>query len=402
MSRVLPVGPSVLDLDAATRRWPQRKSAVAGLLYLWFAMAIGAYYLVLLSRSFANDLWWPNYNTSGYELFLVDAINHALEQRLAGVVDLTELAMPRSYASTQLPTPHPAYVRSLLLAELTSIEYAIRNIRNMTAEQSMMLPTLFCYVDFGQRWELAHTVARQARCKEKYRFNGAVYLDAVVRNVQWARLMDAVGHLLDQAVFAALSASGSHGDTWLTATANANLSLVDEATYWRSLGVTHFQLQWQNYAYTGLQSTMTVVNALGIAATIELHRIKFQQGPWTTHVFNMLFLNEIYAMQKCGQSLVRYSTNYVLNSPCSYFGSQGFEDFLGLSDSRGRFVKQTGLVRDAIGPFLSVDLFVLPPPTAVVKAIASFQRVLYQAVQANATRRGRPMSTFFTAATPCA
>ncbi|KDO18158.1 hypothetical protein SPRG_16433 [Saprolegnia parasitica CBS 223.65] len=246
MSRVQPAGPWQYDLDAASRLWSQRKVAIAGLVYLWSAMAIGAYYLVLLSRSFANDLWWPSFNTTGYQLFLVDAINHALEQRLSGVVDLTQLVMPKSYGATQLPVPHPTRARALLLTELTSIEYAILNIRNMSADQSMMLPTLFCYVDFGQRWELAHTVARQTRCKERYHFNGAIYLD----------------------------------------------------------------------------------------------------------------------------SLVRHSTNYIMEAQCIYATTPGFEGFVGLSDDRGRFVQQTGLVRDAIGPFLSVDLF---------------QRVLYQAVQANAT-----------------
>ncbi|KDO23595.1 hypothetical protein SPRG_10790 [Saprolegnia parasitica CBS 223.65] len=348
-------------------------------------MAIGAYYLVLLSRSFANDLWWPSFNTTGYQLFLVDAINHALEQRLSGVVDLTQLVMPKSYSATQLPVPHPTRARALLLTELTSIEYAILNIRNMSADQSMTLPTLFCYVDFGQRWELAHTVARQARCKERYRFNGAIYLDAIVRNVQWGRLMDAYSDDLNEAVFAAVNASGTDGHEWFTATAAASLSLVDEATHWRSFGVTRFELQWQNIAFTGLQSTMTVVNALGIATTIELQRPTYAQGSWTSNIFNVFFMNEIFFAATCDQSLVRHSTNYIMETQCIYSATPGFEGFLGLSDSRGRFVKQTGLVRDAIGPFLSVDLFVLPPPTALLDAIASFQRVLYQAVQANAT-----------------
>ncbi|EQC25355.1 hypothetical protein SDRG_16765 [Saprolegnia diclina VS20] len=360
--------------------------AVLGLLYLWFAMAVGAYYLVPLSYTFGNDLW-PGYNSSGYELFLVDAINSILEQpHVDNIINLSAVRIAKSYApstTSHLPEPHPTLARALLLTKLTSIEYAIANVRNMSADQTLMLPTHFCYVDFGRRWELAHSDVRQARCEARYRTNGAVDLDAILRNQNWTSLMGVDGDNLQMAVLDAITASGDAGHAWLNATTHCASSLQDEAAYWRSFELTHFTLQWQNNAFTGLQSTLTVLNPFNLASTLELHRSTYVRGPWTSSIFNVFFMNEIYFMAACGQSLVRDATNYFRNAQCIYSATPEFEGFLGLSDSNGQFVHQTGLVRDTVGPFLSVDLFVVAPPPALVTAITAFEQRLYLMLEAN-------------------
>ncbi|KDO24867.1 hypothetical protein SPRG_09512 [Saprolegnia parasitica CBS 223.65] len=351
-------------------------------------MTAAAYYLVPLSYTFGNDLWWPGYNSSGYALFLVDAINNILEQPPEDtIIDLSALKMAKSYApSTRLvPEPHPTHARALLLTKLTFIEYAIANIRNTSADQTLMVPTHFCYVDFDRRWELAHSNARQARCEARYRANGAVYLAAILRNQNWTSFMRVYGEHLQVAVLNAVTSSGTAGHAWLNATAHCSSSLQDEAAHWRSFGVTHFTLQWQNNAFTGLQSSLTVVNPLNLAFTLELLHSTYTQGPWTSNTLNIFFMNEIFFMAMCGQSLVRGATNYFGLAQCVYSATPEFEGFLGLSDADGHFVQQTGLVRDAIGPFLSVDLFVVAPPPPLITVIAAFEQRLYTLLEANSS-----------------
>ncbi|OQR84397.1 hypothetical protein ACHHYP_13423 [Achlya hypogyna] len=374
--------------------------AVAGLLYLWAAMACSSYYLLLLSRSFANDLWWPQYNTSGYRVFLVDAINAGLEQKLSGPFDIHALAVDKTYWGSVLPSPHPTYARALVTTQLTDIEYAIGNLRNISSDGVFRIHTMYCWVDFNRQWEVAHTDRRQQRCNDRYRANAAVYLEAVLRNTNWDALLATNGQDVVIAVFDAVAGSSVAGGTWLDDTANANLSIPDEAALWRRANLARFQLQWQNLVSTGLQAQIAVVNALGIESEVELQRTVYASGPWTSNIFNVFLLNEIYFLATCNMSLVRNASNYFLDSQCVYSATAGFEGFVGLNDLDGNFVQQTGAVRDVLGPFLSVDLFVLPVPGAFLEATTSFASDLRKSVADNDTFAGLYRSLTPMAATP--
>lgn len=50
--------------------------------------------------------------------------------------------------------------------------------------------TQYCWVDFEQIFECAHTVvARRVRCAARFTPNGAMYIEAVLRNQIWTEFV---------------------------------------------------------------------------------------------------------------------------------------------------------------------------------------------------------------------
>ncbi|OQR95413.1 hypothetical protein ACHHYP_00090, partial [Achlya hypogyna] len=62
--------------------------AFSSLVYLTSSLTCCIYYLSLLSPSFANDLWWADFNLSGHEAFLVDLANVKLAFTSATTLDV--------------------------------------------------------------------------------------------------------------------------------------------------------------------------------------------------------------------------------------------------------------------------------------------------------------------------
>ncbi|OQR94963.1 hypothetical protein THRCLA_08052, partial [Thraustotheca clavata] len=161
---------------------------LAGITYILSSVFLSVIYVVILTPSFANDLWWANYTLSGTQALLIDIINQFLNTNTNGSFDVLspEAIMFKEYTSTQsYATLYFPYIHTEILGRLTSIEYAVKNLRQLSPYWTMRMNVQYCWVDFNQTFEMAHTELRQARCMVNYRQNAAVHLEAVLRNQQW-------------------------------------------------------------------------------------------------------------------------------------------------------------------------------------------------------------------------
>ncbi|KAF0719814.1 hypothetical protein As57867_000780, partial [Aphanomyces stellatus] len=295
--------------------------AILGAIYIGLSTASCIWYLSLLNPSFANDIWWAKYSPSGTQALVVDLFNTRLVTQGTGSLDILApvATMDKTYETAVATTDiYPTYVRRLLLSELTSLEFAVINLRSLSASWSVFMCSQYCWVDLTRQFEVAHTADRQQRCYDRYHANGAVYLETVLRNQVWADFIStnggddggftvAIQNWLDQ-----LPA----GQTWLktTSTARDTTNVDQEVAYWRARNISLFQLQWQNRGQTGISESLVIQNALG--------------HTWTSVSMYWLFVNDMGVMVNVNRSLIRSANNSFLMSPFVEM-----ESMLGLQDS---------------------------------------------------------------------
>ncbi|OQR82372.1 hypothetical protein ACHHYP_16161 [Achlya hypogyna] len=361
-------------------------AAVAGLVWVWLGFAGSLWYIAVLSPSFSNDFWWPHYNASGYQVLLVDVVNTFLQFQSSGPINISSIVILQTYAGSVLtPIPRATYTMGLATHGLSDIVYAILNLRNLSAIEAAWLPTQYCWVDFDQRWELAHTVQRQARCAARMRSNGAVFLEATLRNQVWYDVVAAYGAGFEPAIERGLAATVA-GQEWLVLVQTANATVVVEVDFWRSKNISTYELQWQNYRLPGLDESLVAINALGIAQPVTLKAIAARTGPWTTVNYNFFFLNDVGVVGgNCNMSLVRGTPRYFLDDYCMSAMTTDFEGAAFMTDDYGQYINQSGLSHAYLGPFLSVDMWVLPVPVQLRELYALYHTRLHDQVLASST-----------------
>ncbi|OQR84616.1 hypothetical protein ACHHYP_13105 [Achlya hypogyna] len=369
-------------------------SKVAGLLYMYTSVACGFYYVYILTPTFGNDLWWPGYNVSGYQAFVVDVTNRALATARSGPLDLfgPNAIMAKSYTSLQPTTAvAQAYPWRVILDECTSVEYAVTNLRTISASWSTRMMSQYCWVDFKQQWELAHTTGRLARCRRRYATNGAVYFEAVMRNVVWDDFMATWGGPGDEftVVIGLALMESAAGISWLnkTSVARDTTLIADEINYWGSYGITSFQLQWSNRRGPGITESMVITNALGIEQEVTLKNMAITTGPWSTEIMYWRLLNDLFILQTYNRSLVRQASNFYALNLSATQPPVDFEVHQGLCNPSGNCASQTGLVHSFIGPFLSIDMFYVRVPLPLIDFYNAYMKSLQTALAGNATLR---------------
>ncbi|KDO21070.1 hypothetical protein SPRG_13863 [Saprolegnia parasitica CBS 223.65] len=374
--RVAP-GPTTSDttvVDAALlsliRAWQPRYRlvVVAGLVYMWLSLACSVYFLSLTVPSLSSDTWWPHYNVSSYEAYLVDVVNNALVTRKAGFLDV------ESAAPLEATVPTPAYAQHLIFNELNTVTYAITNLRTLQASWSLRMNTQYCYVDFEKKFEIAHTRLRQARCATKYVANGAVYLEALLRNANWTAFEFAWGHYFNVAVKTSLEATRD-GRLWLATTTSARetTSIDQEIAVWENANLTHFTLQWQNRWLTGISETMAIQNALGSNQEVTLKQLPRISGPWTSLTLYWIPYNTMWLMSTLNRSLVFDSANYFGANLSASMPAVSIEAWANFYPTPGN---QSAVVQASIGPLPSVDTWFLAAPPSLLAFHQSFVLLL--------------------------
>ncbi|KAF0714692.1 hypothetical protein As57867_003731, partial [Aphanomyces stellatus] len=170
-SPVIPAGQVLVRVNSTA---PGRRVYIGvwrGFAYVLGSLACSCVYLVVLEPAFAND-------------FLVDQ----LVTQANGTLDVlaSTASMDKSYDSSVATTDiYQTYIRRLVLSELTTVEYAVVNLRGLSGHHCMWMATQYCWVDLNQTFEIAHSTARQTRCASRYATNGAVYMETVLRNQDW-------------------------------------------------------------------------------------------------------------------------------------------------------------------------------------------------------------------------
>ncbi|KDO15885.1 hypothetical protein SPRG_18579, partial [Saprolegnia parasitica CBS 223.65] len=351
------------------------------MLYVLVSLGTGLWYLSLLSPSLANDLWWAGYSPARHEAFLIDVINAQLMLTRASALNVyaADATVNKVYASATASstTIPPTYARRIVFSELTSIEYAVPQLRLLSARWSMRMCVQHCWVDFNKTFQVAHTELRQRRCEESYATNAAVYMEATLRNVVWTDYVAVWGGEngpFTVAVELALQET-SHGRLFLrgVATARAMTSVADELIYWRRHNLRSFELQWQNRYRPGVTETMVMQNALGMPQLLTLKDVPQGAGPWTSVILFWLPLNNLWQNQMFNRSLIRGSSRYFLANISVDLPALDVEVMHGNTNVPGQFAAQAAQFRRLIGPFQSVDSLHVPVPISLLKAVAALR-----------------------------
>ncbi|OQR85425.1 hypothetical protein ACHHYP_11837 [Achlya hypogyna] len=348
---------------------------IAGAVYLVGSIAADVYYLSLLEPSVINDLFWAGFNTTGMQSFVADAFN----QQLSTTDDLSVLALdapallfPNDYGSADNRIlVNPAYPRAVLSLHLTTVPDAIKGLRAVTMDYAAWLPTQNCWVDFDRRWELAHTLKRQARCAVVDVDNGAVYLEALLRNVDWEDWSNAVGEVFETSI-SSIVAQSDDGERWVAATAEGAGSIDDEVALWRSKNVTRFALQWHNLWQSGITETVYIENALGMQQSITIKNIPraARDYTWTSLECYWGLFNDLWASSVLDVPLVRINGSEV-----------DFEVVRGYNAT----VATVQLVHAHVGPFLSIDMRYVPLPASLIAYVGSY-RTLFGSLRRSSAR----------------
>ncbi|KAF0713850.1 hypothetical protein As57867_004173, partial [Aphanomyces stellatus] len=333
---------------------------------------------LIMQPSFANDVWWANYTPSVDQAFVVDLFNDRLALQSSGPLDVLSpnAFLSKSYSSVEYATTeyYPTYARRLVLTELTSIEYAIANLRSIPSSDVVYLSTIYCWVDLNRQFELAHTRARQQRCVDRYSRNGAVYLESVLRNQIWAGFIHAYGDIFSIAIGNWLQTETA-GQMWLntTAIALATTTLAQEEAYWLSHNISYFELLWENEYQPGITETMSIENALGLTQVIELKNTAYAYNYlFTSNVMHWHLDEDLNHLADLNFSLVRSANN-------SFFASSNFDMQEYVVSSiwpNGSPVYPVQIFQTSVGPFLSVDTIYISIPMALIELIQYFQAVL--------------------------
>ncbi|KDO28637.1 hypothetical protein SPRG_06492, partial [Saprolegnia parasitica CBS 223.65] len=334
------------------------------------------------------------YNVTGHEAFLIDLVNGHLATTTTAASTLNVLApsatVQASYAApVSFTAVFPTYARRAIMTELTSIAYAVPQLRTLSASWSMRMNVQHCYVDFGQFFEVAHSRQRQARCKKWHATNAAVYMEATLRNVVWADFVEIWGGdngpftksiqqpLLESARGAAFLGS--------LASARHSTSIEDEIHYWHRVGMRHFQLQWQNLWQPGISETIFVQNALGMQQVVTLKNVPRTNGPWTSLNFFWMPLNDIWTGYDANRSMVRDTSTYFGANVSASMPAINLEVLNGNIDISGGFAGPAFLVRSSIGPFLSIDCLYQGVPPALAQLYMTYQSSLFEQLLNNAS-----------------
>ncbi|KDO23596.1 hypothetical protein SPRG_10791 [Saprolegnia parasitica CBS 223.65] len=194
--------------------------------------------------------------------------------------------------------------------------------------------------------------------------NAAVYLESLLRNVEWDDWVACWGPSFGSAFGNDLSTT-RQGHIFLASVSQPRISVADEVAYWQRYGLQSYELQWQNFKIIGLDNTYRIVNALGLTYPFTLqrsqgqYRLEFQ----TTYKLYWSLANDLANLPN--------QTSLLRSSPVFAYANTSLEDvylanatFLTAPLPAGYAV-----VRAALGPFGAIDAkYVEVPP--VVRAVA--------------------------------
>ncbi|KAF0713998.1 hypothetical protein As57867_004098, partial [Aphanomyces stellatus] len=359
-------------IESSTR---ERLIIVAGVGYIILTLSSSVYFVVLARPSLANNLYWAHYNTSCTESYLIDIANVKLSTTGHDVLNLLapDASMRKNYANAaqSQPTFEPGYARRVLFTELNTVHQAILNIRR--SPNQWWFDAQYCWVDFNQTWDVAHTAARSLRCRQRYQDNGASYIEGLLRNIDWHGFLGICGDWWNKVVAAELQRTPV-GVQWLADRPSASLELDvnAEVAHWHSWNLTRYDLQWQNKFVAAMAETLVAENALTFQTSMQLKLISPAQGPWTSVLLFWNFQNDLWMSYLCNVSVVRSAANHF------DVAGPSVTSLYGLQDAEGEYAQQTSVFYTKLGPFGSADALYTTLPSSLVQLYTTFKTTLYQ------------------------
>ncbi|EQC31162.1 hypothetical protein, variant [Saprolegnia diclina VS20] len=379
--------------DRRLSQWLRYSIALAGLAYLGGTLTSNVAYISVLGDAMANDFGWSGFSTAGTYVFLARIFH---EQLVLGT-NATELfvTLPTYGDVSQLyntsdtsttwwdsASHQVLYDPNVLL--LTDI---VKGLRSMNPCQLPWMFTQYCFLDFGQQWEMANSVARQRRCeRDTMASNAAVYLEASLRNVRdWAAWNTCWRSSFEIGIARELMASPT-GRLWLATTRTASTSIEGEVGYWQRYGKRAYVLQWQNYKTSSFSDALTVTSALGLTYTLPISKRDgaMHLDAQTSLRMYWSWANDLLAIADnssliAGRSLLRSSAAFAFSNVSSgdlLVQAQHLPSPL----SAG-----LALVRDLVRPFGSMDVIYVPCPDAIRRYYGSFTSSVHSVLLTNLT-----------------
>ncbi|RHY79706.1 hypothetical protein DYB31_007179, partial [Aphanomyces astaci] len=361
----------IFDSHAAMTLF-QAMEAGAGCIYIVVTVLWGVWYISVLSPSLSNDMWWPDFNATGTQTFLGDIANvqlGPLAVSASASLDLFGNAATwiKDYSgpSTQLALS-PIYPRQLLLESTTNLEDVILGIHATSFRFNMRTLIQYCWVDFDQRFELAHTALRQDRCALNNANNAATYLETLLRNIKWADLeieYGAGGGVFDKAIATGVRSFPS-GAAWLASVKDAFQDVASEAALWRSKNATRWQLQWHNAWQAGVDETVVIKNALGMRQNLAIKKVAYvHRGPaWKTMTMYSGLWNDFAYAASGNYSLVRGSPQ-----------RENLDEMTFMRKTSMGFTTMSAVWWVVIGPYGSIDMMYVSVPPSLGAALLAYR-----------------------------
>ncbi|EQC37513.1 hypothetical protein SDRG_05116 [Saprolegnia diclina VS20] len=378
-----------------------RPLALAGLVYMTATIVGSLSYLSVSQVNLANDLWWANFNSTGAHAFLANWYNEQLYLNASYAslaLDTRNISATLLYGAPDVFVTTAANFGSHLQhTQLNTLPAIIAGLRSMDAcTHAPWIFTQYCFLDFQQMWPMANSARRQQRCA-RMTTNGAVYLESLLRNVHWDDWQPCWGFAF-QIAFANDLQTSLDGQRWLHQMQAENpLSIVDEATYWRTFGVVTYDVQWQNFKQVGLLSSYNVLSAYSTTAALTLQALNgsYQFSAQTTFKAYWALANDLAAVSTNssgigGLSLLRASARFA-------FANTSLAAVLVTNMTISTpFGAGFSFVRSVLGPFGSMDM-------RYVRAPASAQRLLlhvFSALRSSALSSNQSQSAYMSIYVP--
>ncbi|KAF0684738.1 Aste57867_23253 [Aphanomyces stellatus] len=262
--------------------------------------------------------------------------------------------------------------------DLNTIEAAIVSLRHSDGCSVPWIFSQYCFVDFDQRWHMANSATRQARCQAMVA-NGAVFLEPALRNIDFNGFHRCWGTAFDVAIASEVKSTDA-GRSWLATIQSHDLDDIPvEVAYWQKYNVARFETQWQNFKRIGLVNMYSVSNMFGTPYpfTLQYQNSSFRMHKATSLKMYWGLANDFVAISHNtsgigGRSLVR-------SSPVFAFANTSLESVL---RANGTLKTPLGnaltLVATLLGPFGSVDMHYVPCPLEAKHAVEQTLLVLRQ------------------------
>ncbi|KAF0688422.1 Aste57867_19938 [Aphanomyces stellatus] len=355
----LPPGPHAEHRTPSKLRW----MGIVGLCYMCGAVVSSFVYLFASQSYFTNDFLWLGFSDTNTQAFLVNWFNVQLQVANNSTSEF-QIDQPAfgDYATTNNVTQYNVFSSGLYATriqdEANSLTNVVQGLRAMDSCKLPWIATAYCFADFSQTWQMAFSAERQQRCIQHEGDNGAVYLEAMLRNANWPALSVCWGSALETAIFSAIQKSVG-GVTWTAAMKSANgLSIDAEVLVWQSKGIVRYTTMWQNYKFMGVTESFHISNYAN------------EEYPLTLKKTNSSFHVSGATAYKMYSPLANYLTGFVTNhssvlsggcliraAPNFAFANASAQDGL-LADGilTAPFDPAYLMMVDAIGPFGVVDI----------------------------------------------
>ncbi|KAF0688426.1 Aste57867_19942 [Aphanomyces stellatus] len=302
-----------------------RSIGLVGFVYMCGALVSSFTYLFESITYFSNDFLWPGFNDTNTHAFLVNWFNVQLQ--LSNSTPPLQIDTPSygDYATTNKITQYnvlsSAIYPIMIQDEVNSLPNVIQGLRTMNSCMFPWIATSYCFVDFGKTWQMAFSAERQKRCKEKEMDNGAVYLEAMLRNVNWPSLSICWDGGLETAIFADIRNTNS-GVSWVASLQSNNpISVSAEIQIWLHNGITRYTTMWQNYKLLGVTESFIISNYAGHGYSLKLKKSNSSfhlsaatafkmYSPFAYYLTNTITNNSMVA----GKSLIRGTPSFAFSN----------------------------------------------------------------------------------------